>query len=317
MLTTNNSTQKPNIPKFNQMKIPLQKPLPFPHTVLDPLAFEELKHFSIEWAEKWLQIDDRQIDFSCIYIKHCCPENTATLDLIPIAIFMLWFSALNDTPDGPKRSAMLDDVYAALRGEETSKNPDTMTIVRATQEFIRAIHQRYTLPLSIRLRDRLCQLITATKNETAKAGRVPSLVEYLDMREYTIAVYPYLELIRLNLNVLTPPSHLARFERLEQLCVQGIYLVNDVLSVQRDLRKGKFNLVFRLTKDRQISIDKALEEALRMTHEKIQEFTALSQELLSTEQNDTARQYATFLGSIQEGNRVGIMELHERYFGNG
>jgi hypothetical protein len=291
----------------------MQKSFPFPHFILPSSTYEKLEHFALNWLNKWQLANKSQKDFACVYIKHCSPEYAVSMDLSMIAIYMLWVSVINDTPNGPKRLALLEEVHSILRGEIKYSNIGITTIGHATIEFIDELHKHYTYHQTQRVMDQLCQLITATYDETLLDGRFPSLIEYLKLREQTIATYPYLELFRLGLKV---PSHLALYERLEQICVQCVFLVNDVFSVQRDMRKGKLNLVFCLARDREISIDAALEEALIMTYNRMHDFTTLSRSLVESGLDDASYQYVTFLGSIQEGNRVGIMELHERYFGN-
>jgi hypothetical protein len=146
--------------------------------------------------------------------------------------------------------------------------------------------------------------------EIENSDCTPDAGTYWRHREHFVAVYPYLDLwrlaLQLPLQMISPVV-----EQLEKLSVEMTVLVNDLLSVRRDRQQGKHNLVFSLAQELDGSSELGELEATRMLHARVAEFERLR---TSVDTSDSRlRDYVSFLGAIPEGTRVAMMELRERY----
>jgi hypothetical protein len=154
--------------------------------------------------------------------------------------------------------------------------------------------------------------------ETERAADTPPVALYLKNREHTIAVYPYIELFRLAERVQPSQTVWPLLCALEKLCVEIIYLTNDILSVKRDLRKRNHNLVIGLARESEITYGTALSQVVVLLKHTTDKFLTAQNELLQTEVLDErTRRYVDYLGSILEGNRLATVSLAARYLGNG
>ena len=300
------------------MKIPYRHPLPFPHVELSAALFEQVKQHAFHWSEKWGVVDAPQVMFACVHTKHCSPEGSDMHQLALVVEFLLWFVALNDMPDGVDRLSLLQRVRDTLAKDRPGTNASGSPLLDVTENLIREIRARYGIGPSDRVMRKLIDLVSATAEETRCAGEPLAPDAYLVQREETIGAHPYLALHRLGLCLPSiTPALSERLEHLEHLAVQCIFFVNDVMHVQRDARKNKLNLVLCLAKAHQIGIDEAQTLALQMTREKLQQLDERCKQLMADEENAVVRQYASFLLSVQEGNRASTLALHDRYYGNG
>jgi hypothetical protein len=146
--------------------------------------------------------------------------------------------------------------------------------------------------------------------EIENSDSTPDAETYWRYREHFVAVYPYLELwrlaLQLPLQVVSPVM-----EQLERLSVEMTVLVNDLLSVRRDRQHGKHNLVFSLAKELDGSCELGAIEATRMLHARVVEFEQLRTGVDTSDSR--LRDYVSFLGAIPEGTRMAMMHLRARY----
>ena len=299
------------------MRISLQSPLPFDHVVLDDAEVRKISQYVDEWANTWLPIDGLQKNFVSVYVKHCSPSGaSADLSLLA-ALFLLWFVEFNDLSNDSRRIPQLREILADLTKAEESSLQRQIKPTNATAEFLRIVHKRYTPLQTIRLINFLKSLVDATIQETLYGNNLPSTTAYIKLREQTVAVYPYFEFFRLALGALPTSSHVEHYKRLERLAVQGIYMVNDILSIERDLRKNKFNIIRCISAEDNIGIDNAIDKALAISNKIFNDLQTCYNNLVKNETDIATMRYAAFLLTIQEGTRAATFELKQRYFGNG
>src|SRR6185437_10984587 len=92
----------------------------------------------------------------------------------------------------------------------------------------------------------------------------------------------YLYISRSGVGVPVQNELEADLERLERISVEIIYLVNDILSVARDHRKNKQNIVFSIATERGISWADAVPHAMDHLRQRIDAFRSLSEQLHSS-----------------------------------
>ena len=137
---------------------------------------------------------------------------------------------------------------------------------------------------------------------------------YYQYRQHTIAVYPYLEIWRLGEGVFLEEILRHDIGELENLNVRTMYLTNDIMSIEREVEKGKTNLLFCLARDYGISLEEASEIAKSELNATINQFLNRLKCLeKSREISPTVKRYVDFLGTSLEGNRASLETLKIRY----
>lgn len=289
----------------------LREPLPFQLDRLSEQQMRNLDQFLLAWCADCGIGDERSREVVRVYVEYCSAAGTDVVTVNMAAEFLMWFFALNDIADGPRKGELLSSVLSIFRGEEAEAPP----VTTATRLF----RHRTTATWSDtrRLRATIEKMFASFFWEIEHVGQTPPARAYQNNREHTVAVYPYMNIFRLGLGISSQTEPWPDLEVLEQLSVEIIYLVNDILSVARDHRKNKQNFVFSLASDHGIAWDAAVPRAVNHLFDRIARFRAVSERLLSEPTLDEPhRKYVAFLASYLEGNRVATFELKKRYFGD-
>jgi hypothetical protein len=285
----------------------LREPLPFAPVRLPPGRLEALDRFMQAWSEECGLGDERSREVVRVYLEHCSPRAADLRSVEMAAELLQWFFAITEAPDGADKRRALSGVRAILRGEDVEAAPFTV----ATRRFRDRILRSWP---SSELYAAIEALLSALSWQIDHAGQTVRTEVYLEHRAHTAAVYPYLYIFRHGLGARDQGERDQDIATLEELSVQIVCLVNDILSVARDCRKNKHNVVFAIAADRGISQAAAVPFAVRYLFQKIDAFQALNDGLRSSRGHE---EYSSFLASSLEGARAATLALRERYFGDG
>lgn len=293
-------------------------PMPAPH--LDPLPFrrvdltgswmERLESVIARWSAQYRLGDRLHAEVIRQYTRFCAPFEPSMTGIDLAVEYLLWFFTVDDLPDDARRIPMLNEVRQVLAGANGESNALLCATVGLRDRLIDRLAGNDTR----RLFQAFDGLLASCIWEAERAGQIPSVEQYWRNRAHTIAGYPYLELFRLTENARTSPA----IEELTHLCVEVIWVTNDILSVKRDVRKGDHNLVVSLAGEERISYAAACARAVHLLYESIAAFQVRQDRILADDSLDAnTRRHVDFLGTILAGNRMATMSLAERYLGNG
>lgn len=113
-----------------------------------------------------------------------------------------------------------------------------------------------------------------------KEGKVyPTITECIALREDSICLYPFLQLTEVETGIILPPEIHEHpvIQRLQALACHLVTYFNEVQSVVKDEATGSiyYNIVKVIQHERQISLEDACLEDLRLHNEDLKEFVAL------------------------------------------
>lgn len=113
------------------------------------------------------------------------------------------------------------------------------------------------------------------------SAAVPDLATYLEMRQYTIAVYLFTNLIEVanNLTLSVEVIEHPIIKRLIYLCNAVISWCNDLYSYQKERDGEVMNLVFVLQAEYGLSLAAAVTQAIAIHDADVREFVALKQQI--------------------------------------
>jgi len=133
------------------------------------------------------------------------------------------------------------------------------------------------------------------------AGVTPTVAEYVTMRPYTGALFADVEAIEIIEKVYLPAHILQHFivQRLVLACNNIVCWANDIFSCAKEARQGDVhNLVLVLQHERNIPLQDAVNETLRMHNEEVKLFTAL-EKLLPSFGADLDKELERFLSVLR------------------
>lgn len=111
----------------------------------------------------------------------------------------------------------------------------------------------------------------------------PSITECIALREDSICLYPFLQLTEIETGIVLPPEIHEHpvIRRLQALACHLVTYFNEVQSVVKDEATGSiyYNIVKVIQNERQISLEEACLEDLRLHNEDLKEFVALQNSL--------------------------------------
>ncbi|MEH1809774.1 terpene synthase family protein [Nostoc sp.] len=138
-------------------------------------------------------------------------------------------------------------------------------------------------------------------------GHIPDLETYLVMRSFTVGAYPFFELfelvakIEISEEVRTYPT----VKSLTRMANNILAWSNDIFSFSKELKRGDFhNLVILLQHQHQLSLEEAIQQAVDLHNQEVQNFINLEQSLpcFGTEVNTELKRYTSFLCSWMRSN---------------
>ena len=294
--------------------------LPFNRAVLSEYDQNIVEDTVKQWTKEF-GIQSRSFGtVVTVYTNFCSFQSPAQKSIKLIAEYLAWFFMLNDFPNNSDKLALLHDVREALQfshsgdGLKDLHSPNAHPLLLATYCLRNNILSSLGGNDFSRLACRLDDLIASFCWEVGQVGNVPDTDIYYQYRQHTIAVYPYLEIWRLGEGVFPEDILWYDIVELEHLNVKIMYLTNDIMSIEREVKKGKTNLLFCLARDYGISLEEASEIAKSELNTTINRFLKRSKCLeKSREISPTVKRYVDFLGTSLEGNRASLETLKIRY----
>ena len=296
--------------------------MPDPHLDPLPLRLVELSGVQLEYLtavlDRWFKthglVNSLTTKVVSVFMQYCSPASACDVGLALAAEYLMWFFAIDDMPDGLEKLSVLTEIRLVLQGHPSRDD----SLLKATFDLRSRVLHAFGEVETGRFFRSLDLLLAAFLWETERAVDTPPVTLYRKNREHTIAVYPYIELFRLAERAQPSQTVWPLLCALEKLCVEIIYLTNDVLSVKRDLRKKNHNLVISLACESEVTYEEALSQAISLLKRATDEFLVAQNEILRTEAlEERTRKYVDYLGNISEGNRLATVILAERYLGNG
>lgn len=270
----------------------------------------------LAWSELYRLTIPGLVEATATYVQYCFTPVPSRAALELATDYVAWVLAFNDLPSSPHKAGILRSALAALRH---GAGDEGVPHVKATLDLRQAALSHWpgrTERLLARLGALLeCSIWEIEVGEPSlQAGSVPSAADYLHHRQHTIAHNPFMEMWRLEANVDPVSALWPAVERLEELDTAIIYLTNDIVSVARDIRKNKLNLVFFLAREHHVSLERAAEMTVQKLRQAAAELGALSARVTVSDLSDSRVEgYVRFLISAVEGNRAAILSLKARY----
>lgn len=290
----------------------LAQPLPFPAAQLKHEEVSHVDDFLRGWIAETAVGTDRLREVVRVYLEYCSPCQVRQQGLELAATYLLWFFVINDMPDDSRKEAVLAATRATLHGHGQAED----LLQAATRKFREQTTRALNGKAPVRLLRYLDQMFDAFSWEIAQSGHAPPSVTYRQYREHTVAVYPYIEIFRLCEGAHPDDHQAAELADIERMSVNLVYLINDLLSVRRDVRKHKLNLVQCVAQERGTTLVAAVavvEEQLRCL---ASDFARACESFVKRAcVSSNVLRYVEFLQSQLEGTRLATLVLHDRYSG--
>lgn len=205
----------------------------------------------------------------------------------PICRLMLW-AFLNDDLYEESEPNNIEYVrnqsIAILNGEI---KPSRLTIplggmlVSSRQELLEFMPQEFILRLSQTINKYFIGLEKELMYKKSK--KFPTIAECIAFRENTVCLYPFLQLITVDLDVVFPSEIHEHpvIQRLQALTCRMSIFFNEVQSVVKDEATESiyYNTVKVIQNELRISLEEACQESLRLHNEDLEEFITLQASL--------------------------------------
>ncbi len=301
-------------------------PFSFSATPLKAEQQQSLRSHLQEWSARYGLGDERSRRTAEAYVYFCSPEAANPRGIELDATYMSWYFAYNDLePTVDIAAALLEAKTILLDGEPAPlHNEPSLSIaeearprVSATIGFRNAIYGLLSPVDTTNLRSHLRHLFESLVWEARLPQTIPPTLDYLKHRLHTVGALPHFELWKLALGINAPPGAEALLRAAEESSAKAIYISNDIMSVRRDRRKGKLNLIFCLMHEYGISEPEATHRASSLLNDSLLSLgEARAGILIGAGREAQCAAYADFLCAAVEGNRRATMALRERYLGS-
>lgn len=216
------------------------------------------------------------------------PTTTNIEHLRPIARFFLWLTLYDDYYERwpvDKIAVERDRIIGVILGD-TPKPTDTgmyRQIAKCRDEWLTYMPHEWIE----RLAKNMYRYTTYGIMEEApyrREGRYPSLLRLSFLREYTIAMYPYGDMIEAGMNYMVP-KHIMEHPvimRLRTLLCRIMAVQNDWYTLEKEMADSKFevcNHILVLKHERKISLEEAIQETERIHDAYVAEMAAIVSDL--------------------------------------
>jgi hypothetical protein len=247
------------------------------------------------------------------YVDYCAPREAPHAGVDFLAHFVACFFALNDLSDEVAKRTAIGVARVALATGEAVGEPEADAFAELRMLAIRT----WGMERVSRLLQSIDRMLGAFDWEIGKHVSSVAVEEYLCNREHTIGNYPFIEPWRLSLGADPTPEERLELDALEAWTTRLVYTVNDLLSVERDQRKQKLNLVLLLASERGTSIEDATARAYAGFWEDLARFAGEWRRVRALMSDRRAVAYVDYLAALVEGNRAATVVLTDRFWGNG
>lgn len=267
---------------------------PFP-TLKNPHADQLQEITENQWIDgEYLWLYEQNPDLRKKYKKtktaHIAAQwfPTASLERFkPICRLMLW-TLYNDDLYEESTSGDIKKIHiqsvAVLNGElsaEEATIPLGSMLASLRQELLQFIPQESI----VRFTKMISRYFTGLETELQYKEKkmFPTIEECIALREDSICLYPFLQLTEVETGIILPPEIHEHpvIRRLQTLACHLVTYFNEVQSVVKDEATDSvyYNIVKVIQHERQISLEDACLEDLRLHNEDLKEFVTLQSSL--------------------------------------
>lgn len=296
-----------------------------PAVIQNSEVMKQLELRLYEWITKYDFFNDDKKRRHCArastaFVKYCSPSNSDKESLFIGGLYLSIFFYLNIFVFGKdlKEIKQICDCITNVSSVVMESK-----IIKGMKNFRKKIMDIDHTLLSTYNRYFKMMCNAYTEEPTMKSNPYNfSLKDYIRLRRHIVAVFPYIFLwcMLKNFKISISADRSDSISKITQVTVDIIYMQNDLISVQNDVKDKKLNYVFFLERELSCTRSKAIEITKFRYHEKLQEFMKLEKMLISDTDihpNDT-KQYLNFLKSLCVGNQLtSIVERNHRYEGKG
>ncbi|RAJ82316.1 terpene synthase family protein [Chitinophaga dinghuensis] len=144
----------------------------------------------------------------------------------------------------------------------------------------------------------------------------PSLATFMTIREITIGVHAFLDLIEIQTGTILPNEIMdhAYMKQLYALTSRIFAWCNDFFSLEKDMGREVMNLVFVVQKEYNLSFEDACTEAMRIHDKDVADLVALQKNQPDFgEFNSVVKAFASYLGTMIEGQNAWYNVDTKRY----
>lgn len=212
--------------------------------------------------------------------------DAALRELCIIADFNTWLFILDDQCDEAPAGRKADYLKSIMTGltdilrSNRSVTPAEGPLPAALSNIWERMRAISTPAWRLRFIRSMDEYFTACiwEAENREAGIVPSVEEYVKMRPYTGALLADIEAIEIieKIHLKEEVAEQALLQRMVQACNNIVCWSNDLFSCAKEARQGDVhNLVLVLQHAHQITLQEAINEAVRMHNEEVAIFVAL------------------------------------------
>jgi 5-epi-alpha-selinene synthase len=216
-------------------------------------------------------------------------------DMEIITDLMFWNFFIDDQFEKAgisKRPEILEPLKARLveviKKDAELTDIDTPT-VRAWRDFMQRLHHHpsATSECVLRFAKHIEGYFQAIYGEALNnsQGMILDVATFMKVRSFTIAAYPYMDLILMTDQIALPPEVFKHpiVKRLELATINIIAWSNDLFSFNKEMNAGhnNFNLVTVLQQEYQVSLQQAFDHAAELHNTEVQLFIDLSAQVPS------------------------------------
>ncbi|WP_080779922.1 terpene synthase family protein [Chryseobacterium phocaeense] len=275
---------------MKQKDVPiLQYPWPYEIGPFSQLFYEE--------QNSWLDTDYQFMSESTRtkYKKHGLVEAASYMfpaantreQVRPLARFMVWLTLCDDYHElcpVDKFTEVRDRIMDIMMGDQPK--PDDIGLMRqvalSREEFVPYVNENWLQRWAKSFYNYTTYGIMEETPYKLKK-EFPTLSNYLLIREYSIAMYPYGDPVEPSINYMVPDyiSEHPVIKRLKMLMCRIIAIQNDFGSIEKELAVDTefLNIILIIRHQYKVSLEEAIAEAMRIHDEYVKEFVELQNSL--------------------------------------
>ncbi|KXH85108.1 terpene synthase family protein [Chryseobacterium kwangjuense] len=275
---------------MKQKDVPiLQYPWPYEIGPFSQLFYEE--------QNSWLDTDYQFMSESTRtkYKKHGLVEAASYMfpaantreQVRPLARFMVWLTLCDDYHElcpVDKFTEVRDRIMDIMMGDQPK--PDDIGLMRqvalSREEFLPYVNENWLQRWTKSFYNYTTYGIMEETPYKLKK-EFPTLSNYLLIREYSIAMYPYGDPVEPSINYMVPDaiSEHPVIKRLKMLMCRIIAIQNDFGSIEKELAVDTefLNIILIIRHQYKVSLEEAIAEAMRIHDEYVKEFVELQNSL--------------------------------------
>lgn len=275
---------------MKQKDVPiLQYPWPYEIGPFSQLFYEE--------QNSWLDTDYQFMSESTRtkYKKHGLVEAASYMfpaantreQVRPLARFMVWLTLCDDYHElcpVDKFTEVRDRIMDIMMGDQP--RPDDIGLMRqvalSREEFLPYVNENWLQRWTKSFYNYTTYGIMEETPYKLKK-EFPTLSNYLLIREYSIAMYPYGDPVEPSINYMVPDaiSEHPVIKRLKMLMCRIIAIQNDFGSIEKELAVDTefLNIILIIRHQYKVSLEEAIAEAMRIHDEYVKEFVELQNSL--------------------------------------